>query len=65
MLQLAKQIHGSVPLQSMKHFCILIPVLDFSGPESTPMKYNEKIILKKIGTEDGEEQRKRTEKIIP
>lgn len=58
MLQLAKQIHGSVPLQSVKYFCqlcILIPVLDFSGPESTPMKYNEKIILKKIGTADGEE----------
>lgn len=41
----------------MKHFCqlfILIQVLDFSGPESTPMKYNEKIILKKVWTEDGE-----------
>lgn len=37
----------------MKHFCqlcILIPVLDFSEPESMTMKYNV-ITLKKIGTE--------------
>lgn len=47
-LQEREQMHASVILQSMKHFCqlcILIPGLDHNGPVRTQIKNSERTIF--------------------